>query len=62
MLSGLPASGKTTRAREIVKESGNSVRINRDDRPRLIRMWRELREEKHLTFPVIPVAGQCEEF
>ena len=33
-----------------------------DDRPRLIRMWRELREEKHLTFPVIPVAGQCEEF
>lgn len=31
MLSGLPASGKTTLARKIVKESGSAGRINRDD-------------------------------
>lgn len=31
MLSGLPASGKSTRAKAMVKETGNSGRINRDD-------------------------------
>jgi predicted kinase len=31
MLSGLPASGKTTLARKLVKEGGSSGRINRDD-------------------------------
>lgn len=31
MLRGLPASGKSTLARQMVKESGNSGRINRDD-------------------------------
>lgn len=31
MLSGLPASGKTTLARKMVKESGSAGRINRDD-------------------------------
>ena len=31
MLSGLPASGKTTLARKIVKEGGSAGRINRDD-------------------------------
>ena len=31
MLKGLPASGKTTKARELVKESGSAGRINRDD-------------------------------
>lgn len=31
MLRGLPASGKTTYAREQVDKTGNSVRINRDD-------------------------------
>ena len=31
MLKGLPASGKSTFARQVVKESGNSGRINRDD-------------------------------
>lgn len=30
MLSGLPASGKSTRAKEILKESGNYVRLNKD--------------------------------
>jgi predicted kinase len=31
MLRGLPASGKSTLARKLVKESGNAGRINRDD-------------------------------
>lgn len=31
MLKGLPASGKTTLARKMVKESGSQGRINRDD-------------------------------
>jgi len=31
MLSGLPASGKTTHARNLVKEGGSLGRINRDD-------------------------------
>jgi len=31
IMRGLPASGKTTRAKEIVKTSGNYVRVNRDD-------------------------------
>lgn len=31
MLSGLPGSGKTTLARELVESSGNAGRINRDD-------------------------------
>lgn len=31
MLSGLPASGKSTLAKSIVRETGNSARINRDD-------------------------------
>ena len=31
MLKGLPASGKSTLARQMKKESGNSGRINRDD-------------------------------
>jgi len=31
MLRGLPASGKTTAARQMVKEGGNLGRINRDD-------------------------------
>ena len=30
MLSGLPASGKSTKAEEILKEDGNAVRLNRD--------------------------------
>ena len=31
MLKGLPASGKSTRAREILKNNGNFVRLNKDD-------------------------------
>lgn len=31
MMRGLPASGKTTKAKELVKEYGNAVRISRDD-------------------------------
>lgn len=31
MMRGLPGSGKTTKARELVRESGNAGRINRDD-------------------------------
>ncbi len=31
MMRGLPASGKSTQAREIMKESGNFVRLNKDD-------------------------------
>lgn len=30
LMQGLPASGKSTRAQEIIKESGNAFRINRD--------------------------------
>lgn len=30
LMRGLPASGKSTRAMEIMKESGNAVRVNRD--------------------------------
>lgn len=36
MMRGLPASGKTTRAKEIMREAGNIVRVNRDQlRPML---------------------------
>lgn len=36
MMRGLPASGKTTRAKEIMREAGNMVRVNRDQlRPML---------------------------
>lgn len=31
MMRGLPGSGKTTRARKMVVESGNAARVNRDD-------------------------------
>ena len=31
MLSGLPASGKSTHARDLVRTTGNSARVNRDD-------------------------------
>jgi predicted kinase len=31
MMRGLPASGKSTRAKEIIKASGNHYRINRDE-------------------------------
>jgi predicted kinase len=31
MMRGLPASGKSTRARDIMAEGGNYVRVNRDD-------------------------------
>lgn len=30
IMKGLPASGKTTKAKEIIKEAGNTVRINKD--------------------------------
>lgn len=30
MLSGLPASGKSTKAEELVKSMGNAVRVNKD--------------------------------
>lgn len=30
LMKGLPASGKSTRAKEIMKESGNTVRLNKD--------------------------------
>ena len=30
LMQGLPASGKSTRAEQIMKESGNAVRLNRD--------------------------------
>lgn len=36
MMRGLPASGKTTRAKEIMREAGNMIRVNRDQlRPML---------------------------
>jgi predicted kinase len=31
MMAGLPASGKSTVARKIVKQNGNAARVNRDD-------------------------------
>ena len=30
IMKGLPASGKSTRAREIIKADGNTVRVNKD--------------------------------
>ncbi len=30
MMRGLPASGKSTRAKEIIEETGNTIRVNRD--------------------------------
>lgn len=37
IMQGLPASGKTTKAKEIVRKDGNAVRVNKD----------ELREQLH---------------
>jgi predicted kinase len=47
MLSGLPASGKTTLARKLVKESGSAGRVNRDDLRRMLfdSVWSGNREE-----------------
>jgi predicted kinase len=47
MLRGLPASGKTTLARQLVKEAGNCGRINRDDLRAMLfdSAWTGKREE-----------------
>lgn len=46
MLSGLPASGKSTRAREIVKHQGMVGRVNRDDiRAMMFDKWSVTREK-----------------
>jgi predicted kinase len=47
MLKGIPASGKSTFARQTVKESGNSARINRDDLRAMLfeSVWTGKREE-----------------
>ena len=37
LLKGLPASGKTTFAKELVRKDGNWVRVNKDD------LWSVLR-------------------
>ncbi len=45
MLSAPSASGKTTLAKQIMKEDGNAVRINRDDiRAMSISKWKQSRE------------------
>lgn len=48
ILSGLPASGKSTRAAEIIKESGNTFRVNRD-------------ELRTMLFPGLKWSGQRED-
>lgn len=47
MLRGLPASGKSTRARAMVKETGNTGRVNRDDLRAMLfdSVWTGKREE-----------------
>lgn len=40
----------------------NKVDLILDDRPSVLRMWRELREKHGYVYRVIPVSGQCEEF
>lgn len=47
MMKGLPGSGKSTVARQMVKESGNSGRINRDDLRAMLfeSVWTGKREE-----------------
>lgn len=47
MLRGLPASGKSTTARKIVKDTGNSGRVNRDDLRAMLfeSVWTGKREE-----------------
>lgn len=47
MLKGLPGSGKSTLSRQMVKESGNSGRINRDDLRAMLfeSVWTGKREE-----------------
>lgn len=47
MLSGLPASGKTTFARKLVAEDGNFARINRDDLRAMLynSKWSHFREK-----------------
>lgn len=47
MLRGLPASGKTTLARQLVKDTGNTGRINRDDLRAMLfeSAWTGKREE-----------------
>lgn len=47
MLRGLPASGKSTLARELVKSTGNSARVNRDDLRKMMfeSVWSGKREQ-----------------
>jgi len=47
LMRGLPASGKTTKARELVKASGSAARINRDDLRAMLfnSSWSGKREE-----------------
>jgi predicted kinase len=51
MLRGLPASGKTTLARQLVRETGNTGRVNRDDLRAMLfdSAWTGKREEAVIT-------------
>ncbi len=49
MLSGLPASGKSTYAEELLRLYGNTIRVNRDDLRAMLhrgRKWKG-KDEKH---------------
>lgn len=47
MMRGLPASGKSTHARQVMKESGNFVRLNKDDLRKMLHIgkWTPAKEE-----------------
>lgn len=60
MLSGLPGSGKSTRAREMIKEYGNTVRLNRDDLRGMLHDGRWTGRNENITVDIeIMVAKRC---
>ena len=48
LLKGLPASGKTTFAKELVRSDGNWIRVNKDDLRNMLHggKWQSSRERR----------------
>lgn len=49
MMRGLPASGKSTHAREVMKESGNFVRLNKDDLRKMLHIGKWTGDKEEIT-------------